>query len=212
MKIEVPTKWSAINLTTYLKLQEDLKIYKDDEQATFACLLNNLCGIEPTMIPLINNDIIFKINSDLTNFMINTECDLQKIIKINGKKYGFEPDLSTMSYGAYLDITSYGDITIDKNWNKIMSILYRPVVKLKRSGLYTIKPYTGNEDPNIFNEVGMDIHFGAIFFFINISKQLLENTLNCLIPKMLKLQPNLNTILEKNGVDIPQSLLSLMKK
>ena len=49
-----------------------------------------------------------------------------------------------------------------------MSILYRPVVK-KQGDMYAIEPYSGNLNPQPFLNVGMDIHFGALFFvrFIN---------------------------------------------
>jgi hypothetical protein len=112
-----------------------------------------------------------------------------------------------MSYGAYLDITKYDTFTIDENWAKIMSILYRPVTK-KQGEFYQIKPYDGVLRPEGFGEVPMDIHFGALFFLLGLSTDLLSVTLNSL--KEMELAPNIKSILVKSGKDIPL-LLNLQK-
>ena len=186
LRVVVPTKWSAITLSKWLKLQEDIEIYKEDENALYDILFLHLCNLTPDMVKQIDVDTIEKIKIDINNFMMSTQCELQNIIRIKGSRYGFEPNLSKMSYGAYLDLTSFGSLGIDKNWSKIMSILYRPVKFQKFSGLYEIEEYTGDEDHTIFEEVGMDVHFGALFFFKTIMSQLCDDTLNSLIPKILK--------------------------
>jgi hypothetical protein len=136
------------------------------------------------------------------NFLNETEHPLKNIIEIDGVEYGFEPNLSKIAYGAYLDITKYDTITIDNNWGKIMSILYRPILK-KNSVLYEIQPYDGNIDEEKFMKVTMDIHFGALFFFINLLKDLPSSIL-----KSLKLdsvtEDNIKSILAKSGNPIHQ--------
>jgi hypothetical protein len=145
----------------------------------------------------IDSVTIGKMRADLASFLQNSDYKLQKFITIDGKEYGFEPNLSQMSYGAYLDCTKYDTITIDKNWAKIMNILYRPVRK-KVGEAYEIEPYNPNEEWEKFLSVTMDVHFGALFFFIDLSKTLLNSTL-----KSMKGQTEtfhqLNSILEKNG-------------
>ena len=202
IEIKVPVNWSAVTLEQYLKLQRDVEVYGDDDVSYTATLLYHLCGVTPSMIPQLPTDTLNSIKSDLRGFMGDNDYPLQKIISINGKQYGFEPNLSTMSYGAYLDITKYETITIDKNWNKIMSVLYRPVKK-KSAGLYTIEPYDSEKsEPELFDNIGMDVHFGAMFFFLRTLTDLVNDILNSL--KEVELPPNIKSTLVKNGEVIKQ--------
>lgn len=202
IEIKVPTNWSAVTLSQYLKLQRDVEVYGDDDVSYTATLLYHLCGVQPSMIPQLPNDVLNSIKTDLRGFMGDNNYPLQRIIKLDGKEYGFEPNLSTMSYGAYLDITKWENITIDKNWNKIMSILYRPIEK-KTAGLYTIETYDSKKTkPELFDEVGMDVHFGALFFFLYTLTDLMTATLSSL--KEEELPPNIKSTLEKNGEVIKQ--------
>lgn len=202
IEIKVPISWSAITLEQYLKLQRDVEVYGDDEIAYTATLLYHLCGVTPHLITQLPTDTLNSIKTDLRGFMGDNNYELQKIIKIDGKEYGFEPNLSTMSYGAYLDITKYETITIDKNWNRIMSVLYRPVKK-KVGAIYTIEDYDSKKTkPEIFDEVGMDVHFGAMFFFLRTLGVLVNDILSSL--KEAELPPNIKSTLEKNGEVIKQ--------
>lgn len=197
IEIKVPTGWSAVNLTTYLKLQKDLEVYKDEEGAVNAVLFHHLCGLPVELISKLDIDTYSKIKTDLAGFMNSTEHELQRIITIDGIEYGFEPNLSQMSYGAYVDISKYETLNIDDKWSDIMSILYRPVVK-KQGKLYDIQSYTGNIDGEKFTHLGMDIHFGTLFFFKSLLEDLLKD-----IQKSLMQSPeiphNIKSILAANG-------------
>ena len=102
-----------------------------------------------------------------------------------------------MAYGAYVDISKYEKLDIDEDWKKIMSILYRPVTK-KIGKLYEIQPYTGDEENEHWNDVNMEVHFGALFFFINLSKVLLNITLKSLTQEE-GIAPNIKSILVESG-------------
>jgi hypothetical protein len=153
-------------------------------------------------------DTYMEIRNDLVNFINKTDLDLQRFIYIDGVEYGFEPNLSNMTYGAFADITKYNTIQIDDNWTNIMSILYRPVDK-RQGDMYTIKPYTGQLNPKLFLEVGMDVNFGALFFFLNLSMDLLNFTLKSTM--QMELPPNIKLTLEKSGEHI-QRLLNLRQE
>ena len=124
------------------------------------------------------------------------DVPLTKFVKIGGKEYGFEPNLSTMSYGAYADLTSFDIIKIDKDWAKIMNILFRPVV-LKANNIYEIEPYNGDENWERWLDITMDIHFGAWFFFLHLQKDLLKDILSSM--KEVELPPNIKSILAASG-------------
>jgi hypothetical protein len=197
IELTVPTKWSAVTLEKYLALQRDVKVYGEEQEGYIACLMHHLCGLSPQYINQIDTETFTSIKNDLIGFMGTTESPLQRIIDIDGKKYGFEPNLSKMTYGAYLDITKHDTFTIDDNWAKIMAILYRPISG-KVGELYSIKAYTGMESEEPFLKLGMDIHFGALFFFVHLLEVLPSSILKSLTDSE-KLPHNIKSILAASG-------------
>ena len=129
LEINVPNDYSAITLTKFLQLQKDLKVYGDDEEAKLATLFYHLCGVEPGIMQKIDTATFIKIKEQLLSFIARENFDLKPFVNINGVEYGFEPNLSEIAYGAYVDISKYDELNINENWEKIMAILYRPVKK-----------------------------------------------------------------------------------
>ena len=196
--IEVPNDYSAITLRKYLKMSRDLETFKGDMEATTAALFYHLCHIEPEMMKKIDTETFIKIKEQLFGFVGKNDFQLIPFVTIDGVEYGFEPNLSQMAYGAYVDITKFGDLKINDDWAKVMAILYRPITKRIGKHLYSIEEYTGKENPNVWYDVNMDVHFGALFFFINLSKDLLNSTLKSLT-EMEEMPDNIKSILEKSG-------------
>lgn len=186
VKITVPVDYSAINLKKYITIQNDLESYSDDSQAQDAFLLYNLCGITPEVARALDNETVEKIKKDLYKLLNKTDYELQKFITIDNVEYGFEPNLSQMAYGAYLDISKIETLTLDKNWPKILSILYRPVKK-KQGALYEIENYNSDKvlDSEKWYDVNMDFHFGTFFFFNRIYLDLLNDIRKSLMEEVL---------------------------
>ena len=205
IELKVPTSYADITLKQWIELQNELEAYKDDGDAVTALMLYHLCGLEPKYLKGIALDDYALVKTQLESFLGNTDLPLQRIITIDGIEYGFEPNLSQMSYGAFADITQYKDLTIDKNWAKIMSVLYRPI-KHKKGEMYSIEAYDGEMREDIFLNVGMDVHFGALFFFVNLLMDLLKGILKSTMAK--DIHPNIKQILERSGQLIPHSLTS----
>ena len=202
IKVEVPTSWEDITLRKYLALQDDMKAYEGDEEAITAALFNHLCGFDPTLITKLSVSSYNTLKSKLNELINPADVPLTKFVKIDGKEYGFEPNLSEMSYGAYADITSQELLQIDKNWPKVMNILFRPI-KLKAHNLYQIEPYKGDENWEKWLDVDMGVHFGCWFFFVHLQTDLLSDILSYM--KEVELPPNIKSILEKSGKLIQQS-------
>lgn len=197
IEFKVPTDWSGVTLKQYLDLKQDLDTYQDNETAQIAVLFHHLTTFPVEYLQGLDVDTFIQVRDDILGFFNNTEHELKPIIKIDGVEYGFEPNLSQISYGAYVDISKYDTITADKNWADIMSILYRPVTN-KRLKQYDIQPYKGLVDGSKFLNVGMDVHFGAVFFFNRLSMDLLKDTLKSLTTQEM-FPHNLKSILEENG-------------
>ena len=203
IELKVPTSYADITLKQWIDLQNELEAYKDDPNAVTALMLYHLCGLEPKYMKGIAVDDYSLVKTQLESFLSNTDLPLQRIITIDGVEYGFEPNLSQMSYGAYADITQYKDLTIDKNWAKIMSVLYRPI-KHKKGDMYSIEAYDGVMREDMFLKVGMDIHFGALFFLFYLQLDLLKGILKSTMA--MDMNPNIKQILERSGRLIPHSL------
>lgn len=203
--IDVPTSWKDVTLKQYLALQAELENYKDDEEAQTALMLHHLCGLDPLYIRGLSTDSYNKIKAKLNEFISPETIELQRFVTIDGVEYGFEPNLSKMSYGAYADITKYDTISIDKNWAKIMSILYRPVLN-KNGDRYTIQPYDGEIDEKKWLKSDMEVNWGTLFFFVHLQMDSLKDILSC--TKTLELHPSIQSILERSGELIQLSLNS----
>ena len=199
IEIKVPTDYSAISLRKYIQIQKDLELYKDDEIALNAFLLYNFCGITPEIATQIDSSTLTSIVNDLKLLLNKTDYELQRTITIDDVEFGLEPNLSELPYGAYLDISSFESITIDENWSKIMSILYRPITK-KRGVLYEIQPYKGYEKKDLekWLDVSMDFHFSVFFYFLGLYKDLVNATLNSM-KNHPEMSPNIKSVLEKSG-------------
>lgn len=202
IKIVVPKDYSAITLKQYLQFREEMENYKDEPEAVEALIFHYICGVPAEYINKIDSETYARIREDLNRFMTNTDYPLQQFITIDGVEYGFEPNLSKMTYGAYLDIAKWDTITIDKNWAKIMDILYRPVTK-KVGKSYDIKPYDGVINEEKWNGVGMHIHFGTLFFFSNLLNDLASFTQKSLM-KVEEVPHSIKSILQRSGNRIPQ--------
>lgn len=194
--INIPQSYGDISLEKWLELQNQIETYKDDEEAITALVFYHLCGLQPEWIKGLALDDYAMIKADLENFISKTDLPLQKFVWIDGVEYGIEPNLSQMAYGAYVDITRWDTFTIDKNWQKIMNILYRPVEK-KTGDMYSIKPYIPNDDDGKWLKVGMDVHFGALFFFVHLSTDLLSSILKSTME--MELPHNIKQTLVRSG-------------
>ena len=174
-----------------------MESYSDNEEAIFACLLHHLCEFPVEYLEQMDINTYLSIKGAVTKFFTNIDLPLKRFITIDGVEYGFEPNLSEMAYGAYVDISKYESIAIDEKWAEIMSILYRPVTQ-KLGALYDIKTYNGNIDKDLFMNVPMDVHFGALFFLINLQADLLKGIQKSLMGSM-ELPHSIQQILEKSG-------------
>lgn len=203
--LTIPTDWNGISLKKYLSLQKELTNYADDEDAMVAIMLQELCGLDAKYLSSLAINDYLMIRNELNSFINKVDHELVPIVEWKGVKYGFEPNLSQMSYGAYLDISKFDTLAIDDNWVKVMNILYRPITEQKGE-MYSTQAYTaGVDNTNEIEQWGMDVHFGALFFFLHLSTDLVIS-----IPNYLKVEDNHQTtmqILQRSG-EVTKQLLN----
>ena len=95
-----------------------------------------------------------------------------KVIELSGQQYGFIPNWQEFSLGEWIDIEEYsGDFW--NNAHKIMSILYRPLLR-RQGDAHTIEKYTAKEDSEVFKLLPADLFGGCILFFLSSRTKLLH--------------------------------------
>ena len=135
------SKWEDVTLEKWFKLIEFQKGTKSKEaEETIAALSD----IPKKLIKQLELKDVAAIMSALSEMQHNQNSSLKNIIEIEGKKYGFHPDLSSITLGEWADLESLIKEDMEKNLPEIMAVLYREIAEETDSGIYTIKAYDGN--------------------------------------------------------------------
>jgi len=143
--IEVPQDWNSISIEMYRKFQDVKEKRLPQDEHNLECI-SIMCGISKDVMSRMGYKDINKIAKELMALLKeepNTD-ELQKKVEWNGVKYGIIPNLSEISLGEYVDIESYCK-NAQENLHKIMSVLYRPIVKETKTR-YSIEPYSPSEE------------------------------------------------------------------
>lgn len=178
----IPTSWEDINIHTYEKLQ-----YIDYEQDKYKILIDKIhvfTDIPKSELVKLNKNTFDFLGRTLYFLQENMEYVLVEQFKIDGVWYGLDRKLNEASYAQWIDMNNFN--VSDKNLedlSKIMSIIYRPIVKrsfskkldnflrnyIYNKGKYNIEEYDGDieERSKLFSEkLNISIAIGGIFFFI----------------------------------------------
>lgn len=210
IRLEIPDSLADITLSDYQKFMK-IAEGKDIDIFVQQKMIQIFCKVPLLAVTHIKMQDFKKIVVHLTS-VLEAKHELIPITTIQGKKYGFIPDLDKdMTFGEYIDLD-----TMMKTWetfDKAMSVLYRPV-KSKYKGKYTIFDYDSNADASYGKLITMDVVTGATLFFWNLSKKLLQITPNYLqrLLKSMEMTSDgqkTKAVLEKNGVGIPTFIESL---
>ena len=206
-EITIPTEWKDIKYKDYLRFVESIKGQEEDMKVVTEMALQYLCSLDVADYYALNTETF----NDITATILKVLADQDKAPLVTSFtsgdiEYRINPNLDAMSYGEYLDLTTYSK-DLWKNMPIICSILYRPL-KLKIGSNYTIEPYSGTKDEKVqmFRELlTMDIVNGVIAFFLTLQKDLLKVSLTSSLKEVEKnlTSQQLETLL-KSGVDIKQ--------
>ena len=200
IEVNLPTSWQDITLKEYLAYQKALKPYEGVEEYNSIVLekaINHFCNISSEdlySIPVESYNGLYDTVKEV--FKEGYDLPLVQRFTILSTEFGFIPNLNEMSYGEYLDLSTYfKDMWV--NMPTIMSILYRPV-KRKSMGTYEIEEYNGKNNEALFLEVPMDIHYGALFFFVRLLTALPSVILKSMMDSE-NLPQSIKSVLERSG-------------
>jgi hypothetical protein len=140
-------------------------------------MIQIFCGIDLKFVLMMSfkdiEDITGKIGS-----LFNDKYKLIQRFKLDGLDFGFIPNLDNMSAGEVIDLDAY--ISDWQKMHKAMSVLFRPVVQ-KLSDKYIIEKYEGSDKySDIMKNLPLDIALGAMVFFWDLGKELLNSTMDYL--------------------------------
>ena len=171
----VPTNWNNVNLGVYMKTIEALKGDEEDLH-TALMLIHALTGIPKPQIEQLPVNYIKEINTNIVSLLQQPMNEKIKYkINIKGTKYGFHPQLNSITLGEFVDIEAYIKDGVEKNMHKLLSVLYRPIIK-EKGAKYKIEDYKPSEErAELFKDkLTVGDFNGASVFFYALGKELLS--------------------------------------
>ena len=137
--------------------------------------------------------------------MFDDKPKLVQSFKMNGKNYGFHPDLQDMTLGEYIDVDTFiGDWS---NIHTAMNVLYRPI-KQRTGGKYLIEDYDPNTKEQM-KEMSLEAVISSVFFLFHLGMNLSLIVTNRYLAEEQEKQPQSLQDLDKNGDGLVQYTNSL---
>jgi len=196
LTLKIPENLREITLGQY---QKYLKIEKENEDETFIAqkMIEIFCNTRLDYVMKMRWKDVNEIVTDL-GVMFEEDQKLQKQFTLNGVQYGFIPNLDEISFGEFVDLDTYL-----ADWDQMhhaMQVLYRPV-DINVRGRYNITEYKAIVDDTM-KEMPLAYALGAVFFLLNLGKELSVTMMDYLQRGVLKEHTPLKEGLIENGVGI----------
>jgi hypothetical protein len=169
MKIELPENQSEITLGQFQELAKlnertDLDLFEYSKRK-----VKIFTGLSYVKISAMKQTDLEEIINQIDT-ALNEEAKFQPLFKMNEIEFGFIPNFDDIKANEYFDLSTY-DREIE-TLHKLMAILFRPV-KFKTLGKYEIVRYKGTkEHAEEMKQMPLSIVNGALFFFLNLAKDL----------------------------------------
>jgi hypothetical protein len=156
-----------LTIEDYIKIIKIVDTFKDNDNRVreefikhFKLEKLNITELDETLLNI--NDIL----TQKPNFIQRFELD--------GVKYGFIPNLDTITAGEWIDIENYQSSA--EFADRLVSILYRPIkrsLKFWKKDYYSIEEYKGTNDK--LKKAPLEVYLGAMVFFYHLGKTLLSH-------------------------------------
>jgi hypothetical protein len=196
IEVKVPENLSEITLGQY---QKYLEIQEGDNDEMFIAqkMIEIFCNIELKYVTKMRWKDVQEITLTLSN-MFDEDSKFTKMFTLDKVQYGFIPNLDEITFGEFVDLDTYlGDW---QQMDKAMSVLFRPV-DINVRGRYNIKEYDGSMNEHL-KEMPLSIALGAVFFLLNLGKELSQVMMDYLDKGILKDHIQVKEGLMQNGIGI----------
>jgi|TARA_R100000479_G_scaffold126067_2_gene65502 hypothetical protein len=167
-------KWEDVTLEKWLKLIE----IKTDKKALEAIEnISTLSNIPKDLIRQLSVSAVAEIMKNISKMQVEASSNLVNIIEVDGREYGFIPNLDHITIGEFADIEMFIKNGLEKHMPEIMAVLYRPVIS-KKNEAYTIIAYDGEITLRAeeFKKMKAEQVQSALVFFYNLGNELLKTS------------------------------------
>jgi len=186
-------KWSDVTLEKWLKLIDFHNGSKSSEATETIAALSD---IPKKLIKQLELKDVAVIMGRVAELQQKQNSSLKKIIEVEGKEYGFHPDLDSITLGEYADIETFIKNDIEKHLPELMAILYRPITERGENGVYTIQAYDGNIRirTELMKKMKAEQVQSALVFFYHLGNVLLTTLPSYLMDRLkeMKMQSQQN--------------------
>ena len=198
IEVKVPENLSEITLgqyQKYLKIQDG----DNDEMMIAQKMIEIFCNVELKYVTKMRWKDVQEITLTLSN-MFDEDSRFTKIFTLDQVQYGFIPNLDEITFGEFVDLDTY--LQDWQQMDKAMSVLFRPV-DINVRGRYNIKEYDGSMNEHL-KEMPLSVALGAVFFLLNLGKELSQVMMDYLDKGVLKDHLQVKEGLMQNGIGIHQ--------
>ena len=182
--------WEDVTLDKWIKL---IKLKDKSKSKEALETITALSDIPKKLLKQLEIKDIAVIMGKLAEMQQKENSSLKKIIKIEGKEYGFHPDLDSITLGEYAEIETFLKKGVEKHLPEVMAVLYRPIVE-KENNIYSIEAYDG--DIRIRAEQMKKMSAGqvesALRFFFALGKELLMILPSSLMERVKEMKTQLS--------------------
>ena len=186
----ISTKYSDQTLGTYV----DFMAAGEDTISQIQAII----GLKRDDIRKIDMATIEKIVTAYANGLKNDEKVFKQFIEIDGIKFGFHPNLKSMTFGEWLDLSE-----LSKNFPhqlpELMCILYRPVTA-EINLQYKIEDYDSSIHMKYvpqMRKMNLANVNAALLFFSTLKNDLVSNTPEYLEKELEKLKREISQLAEE---------------
>lgn len=191
--------WEDVTLENWTKL---VNFKTESKSAEALETISTLSNIPKDLINQLAIHDVAVILNKIAELQQEQNSNLKKIIEIEGKEYGFHPDLDSITLGEYADIETFIKNGLEKHLPDIMAVLYRPIKDKGENGVYTIEGYDGNITIRAeqMKKMSSEQVQSALVFFYLLGKELQLILQSSMIHQLkeMKEQSHQNP-LQKNG-------------
>ena len=191
-------KWSDVTLEKWIKLVE-LETESNASEALET--ITALSDMPKKLVKELGIQDVAVIMSKVGELQADQGNKLKRIIEVEGKEYGFHPDLELITLGEYADIETFIKNGIENSLPELMAVLYRPIVE-KKNDIYIIEAYDGNISIRAeeMKKMSAEQVQSALVFFWRFVNKLLKIFPLYLMERLTKMGSNIHPkILPKNG-------------
>jgi hypothetical protein len=171
-KYKVIESWADVTLEKWVKLIALKEKVKSEEALETISVISD---IPKKLIKELSIQDVAAIMKYMSELQLEENSSLHQIITIDGKQYGFHPNLEDLTLGEYADIETFIQNGLKQNMPQIMAILYRPIVE-KEKDVYAIEAYDGNirVRAELMKKMTAEQVQGALVFFYNFVSNFLR--------------------------------------